>query len=63
MEPWNVAVDLEAVVARVGHGHVSVRGEGQALGSVQGGLALTSDGHVAVADSGNHCFKVYRYLQ
>lgn len=27
------------------------------------GLALTSDGHVAVADSGNHCFKVYRYLQ
>ena len=27
------------------------------------GLALTSDGNVAVADSGNHCFKVYRYLQ
>lgn len=27
------------------------------------GLALTSDGHVVVADSGNHCFKVYRYLQ
>lgn len=27
------------------------------------GLALTADGHVAVADSGNHCFKVYRYLQ
>ncbi|KAA0702157.1 Tripartite motif-containing protein 3 [Triplophysa tibetana] len=26
-------------------------------------LALTSDGHVAVADSGNHCFKIYRYLQ
>lgn len=27
------------------------------------GLALTSDGHVVVADSGNHCFKAYRYLQ
>lgn len=27
------------------------------------GLALTSEGHVVVADSGNHCFKVYRYLQ
>lgn len=27
------------------------------------GLALTSDGHVVVADSGNHCFKIYRYLQ
>lgn len=27
------------------------------------GLSLTSDGHVVVADSGNHCFKVYRYLQ
>lgn len=27
------------------------------------GLALTSDGHVVVADAGNHCFKAYRYLQ
>nr|XP_006004887.1 PREDICTED: tripartite motif-containing protein 2-like [Latimeria chalumnae] len=27
------------------------------------GLALTTDGNVIVADSGNHCFKVYRYLQ
>lgn len=27
------------------------------------GLALAPDGHVLVADSGNHCFKAYRYLQ
>ncbi|XP_062864334.1 tripartite motif-containing protein 2 isoform X2 [Trichomycterus rosablanca] len=26
------------------------------------GLALTPGGRVVVADSGNHCFKVYRYL-
>ncbi|XP_022079510.1 tripartite motif-containing protein 2-like isoform X2 [Acanthaster planci] len=26
-------------------------------------LAVTSDGYVAVADSGNHCVKVYKYLQ
>lgn len=27
------------------------------------GLAVTSDGYVSVADSGNHCFKIYKYLQ
>ncbi|GFR33789.1 uncharacterized protein TNCT_469381 [Trichonephila clavata] len=27
------------------------------------GLALTPDGHVVVSDSGNHCLKVYKYLQ
>ncbi|XP_022258135.1 tripartite motif-containing protein 2-like isoform X2 [Limulus polyphemus] len=27
------------------------------------GLAVTSDGFVVVSDSGNHSFKVYRYLQ
>ena len=27
------------------------------------GLALTHDGHIVVADSGNHCFKLYKYLQ
>ncbi|XP_014664112.1 PREDICTED: tripartite motif-containing protein 2-like [Priapulus caudatus] len=27
------------------------------------GLTVTSDGHVVVADSGNHCFKIYKYLQ
>lgn len=26
-------------------------------------LAITSDGHVAVSDSGNHCVKLYKYLQ
>ena len=31
-----VAVDLEAVVPGVGHCHVAVRREGQALGAVQG---------------------------
>ncbi|GAB6023756.1 Tripartite motif-containing protein 2, variant 2 [Chamberlinius hualienensis] len=27
------------------------------------GLAVTDDGHIVVADSGNHCFKMYKYLQ
>ena len=27
------------------------------------GLAINQDGNVVVADSGNHCFKIYRYLQ
>ncbi|XP_076046814.1 tripartite motif-containing protein 2-like isoform X2 [Oratosquilla oratoria] len=27
------------------------------------GLTLSPDGHVVVADSGNHCFKVYKYLE
>ena len=27
------------------------------------GLALTPDGNIVVADSGNHCFKIYKYLQ
>lgn len=31
-----VAVDLETVVPRVRHGHVTVRREGQALGAVEG---------------------------
>ena len=26
------------------------------------GLAFTEDGNILVADSGNHCFKVYRHL-
>ncbi len=27
------------------------------------GLAITEEGNVVVGDSGNHCFKIYRYLQ
>ena len=27
------------------------------------GLAVSSEGQVVVADSGNHCIKVYKYLQ
>ncbi|KAK6166009.1 hypothetical protein SNE40_022802 [Patella caerulea] len=27
------------------------------------GLAVITDGQIAVSDSGNHCFKIYRYLQ
>ncbi|KAF2358120.1 B-box-type zinc finger [Trinorchestia longiramus] len=27
------------------------------------GITYTPDGHIVVADSGNHCFKVYKYLQ
>ena len=31
--------------------------------TVSQGLALTKDGNIVVADSGNHCVKLYRYLQ
>lgn len=31
-----ISVNFKAVVSRVGHGHVSVWGEGQALGPIQG---------------------------
>lgn len=31
-----VTVDLEAVIPRVRHRHVAVRGEGQALGTIKG---------------------------
>ena len=27
------------------------------------GLALTPEGNIVVADSGNHCIKIYKYLQ
>lgn len=27
------------------------------------GIAITPEGTVVVADSGNHCIKVYKYLQ
>ena len=27
------------------------------------GLTMTEEGSVVVSDSGNHCVKVYRYLQ
>ena len=27
------------------------------------GLAINDDGNVVVADSGNHCMKIYQYLQ
>ena len=27
------------------------------------GLSLTREGHIVVADSGNHCLKIYKYLQ
>ena len=27
------------------------------------GLTINVDNHVVVADSGNHCIKIYRYLQ
>ena len=27
------------------------------------GLAINDQGHVVVADSGNHCIKIYHYLQ
>lgn len=27
------------------------------------GLAITPEGTVVVSDSGNHCIKVYKYLQ
>jgi hypothetical protein len=27
------------------------------------GIALTPEGNLVVADSGNHCIKLYKYLQ
>ena len=27
------------------------------------GVAATGDGQVVVADTGNHCYKIYKYLQ
>ena len=27
------------------------------------GIGLTPDGNIVVADSGNHCLKIYKYLQ
>ena len=27
------------------------------------GLAATNDGQIVVADTGNHCYKIYKYLQ
>ena len=27
------------------------------------GIAITVDGNIVVADSGNHCIKIYKYLQ
>lgn len=26
------------------------------------GLTVTDDGNIVVADSGNHCFKIYKHL-
>jgi len=46
-----VAVDFEAVVARVSHDHVSIRGQGQTLGSVQRvrrGVDVGEEGAAAV---------------
>ena len=74
--PTGIAVDAKAnvvVVADWGNSRIQVfdekgsflsfvNTEGDPLYGPQG-LAITVDGHLAVADAGNHCFKVYRYLQ
>lgn len=31
--------------------------------AIEGGRLSDGDGHIIVADSGNHCYKVYKYLQ
>ena len=50
-----VAVHLEAVVPRVGHHHVAVWGEGEALGTVQGvcwGVDVGQEGAAAIKHLG-----------
>ena len=41
----------------------SLFGENSHNFPVSQGLALTKEGNIVVADSGNHCVKLYRYLQ
>ncbi|XP_023215414.1 tripartite motif-containing protein 2-like isoform X1 [Centruroides sculpturatus] len=73
--PTGVAVDSQdnIIVADWGNSRIQVfDSNGSFLSFVNSnadplygpqGLALTADGYVVVADSGNHCFKVYKYLQ
>ncbi|XP_014767947.1 tripartite motif-containing protein 2 isoform X2 [Octopus bimaculoides] len=73
--PTGVAVDSHGniLVADWGNSRIQVfDSEGSFLSYVNTsadplygpqGLTVTSDGFCAVADSGNHCFKIYKYLQ
>lgn len=71
--PTGVAVDSQdnIIVADWGNSRLQVfDATGSFLSFVNGeplygpqGLALTPDNYVAVADSGNHCIKVFKYLQ
>ncbi|XP_053533400.1 tripartite motif-containing protein 2 isoform X1 [Ictalurus punctatus] len=73
--PTGVAVDLKGniIVADWGNSRIQVfDSSGSFLSFINTsadplfgpqGLTITSDSHILVADSGNHCFKVYRYLQ
>ncbi|XP_054716381.1 tripartite motif-containing protein 2-like [Uloborus diversus] len=73
--PTGVAVDAQdnIIVADWGNSRIQVfdstgsflsfvNTNGEPLYGPQG-LALFADGYVVVSDSGNHCLKVYRYLQ
>ena len=73
--PTGVAVDAQdnIIVADWGNSRIQIfDSQGSFLSFVNTlacplygpqGLALTHDGHIVVADSGNHCFKLYKYLQ
>lgn len=73
--PTGVAVDAQdnIIVADWGNSRIQVfdstgsflsfvNTNGDPLYGPQG-LALLADGHVVVSDSGNHCLKIYKYLQ
>jgi len=73
--PTGVAVDAQdnIIVADWGNSRIQIfDNQGSFLSFVNTlacplygpqGLTLTHDGHIVVADSGNHCFKLYKYLQ
>ena len=71
-EPQGVATDGENIlVAECGNNHVQVfKCDGTFVSMIESkddplvnphGLAVTTDGHVYVVDSSNHCIKKYRY--
>ncbi|KAK4305725.1 hypothetical protein Pmani_022399 [Petrolisthes manimaculis] len=73
--PTGIAIDAydNIIVADWGNSRIQVfDGQGSFLSYVNTladplygpqGMTLTPDGQIFVADSGNHCFKVYKYLQ
>ena len=55
-----IFVDMQQVFDRLGSYLQCVNSSSDPLYGPQG-LTLTQDGNVLVADSGNHCLKLYKY--